>query len=151
MRHRPRVALVRILAPVVSEEWEHFERVLEQLQKRGFSLGRQRKDEYVAELNRQIRKGGSREEQLLEKLLINALIEARSCERFKVLAQNIQDQELSSFYRELVISEATHYRNFLKLAKEYMPEAVVNKRWKELLYTEAEIMSKMRLRGDRMH
>ena len=143
--------LVRILAPVVSEEWEHFERVLEQLQKRGFSLGRQRKDEYVAELNRQIRKGGSREEQLLEKLLINALIEARSCERFKVLAQNIQDQELSSFYRELVISEATHYRNFLKLAKEYMPEAVVNKRWKELLYTEAEIMSKMKLRGDRMH
>lgn len=143
--------LVEMLTPVVSEEWAHFERVLEQLKKRGYQLGRQRKDEYVAELNRQIRKGGSREEQLMEKLLINALIEARSCERFKVLAQNMEDRELSSFYRELVISEATHYRNFLKLAREYMPAKVVDARWKELLKTEAEIIGRMDLRGDRMH
>jgi len=143
--------LVEMLAPVVAEEWEHFERVLGQLRKRGYHLGRQRKDEYVAELNRQIRKGGSREEHLMEKLLINALIEARSCERFKVLANHLEDSELASFYQELVVSEAAHYRNFLTLAREYMPVEVVDARWKELLKTEAEIMGRMSLRGDRMH
>src|SRR4051812_15129431 len=105
--------LVESLTPVVAEEWSHFERVLEQLKKRGFGLDRQRKDEYVESLQRVVKKGGSRDQQLLEKLLINALIEARSCERFKMLWKNINDQELSKFYYELMISEAGHYRNFL--------------------------------------
>ena len=151
VQYPDKAMLVETLSPVVAEEWEHFERVLKQLRKRGFDLGRQRKDEYVAELNRQVRKGGTREEQLMEKLLVNALIEARSCERFKVLADHIGDQELSDFYRELVVSEATHYRNFLKLAKEYVDPKIVDERWRELLTTEAQIMSQMTLRGDRMH
>ncbi len=143
--------LVEMLAPVVSEEWEHFVRVIKQLKKRGYTLGKQRRDEYVAELNRQSRKGGNREDQLMEKLLINALIEARSCERFKVLARNLEDSDLALFYQELVISEATHYRIFIKLAKEYATPEIVDTRWKELLLIEAEIMSSMELRGDRMH
>ncbi len=140
-----------MLTPVVAEEWAHFERVLEALRKRGYSLGRQRKDEYVDKLMQVIRKGGSREQQLLEKLLMNALIEARSCERFKLLWKNIGDEELSKFYYELMVSEAGHYKNFLLLAKEYLPEDVVNARWHELLEQEAEIMRTLEVRGDRMH
>jgi tRNA-(ms[2]io[6]A)-hydroxylase len=87
----------------------------------------------------------------MERLLINALIEARSCERFKLLWKNIQDEELKEFYHELMVSEAGHYVNFIKLAKEYRPEAVVNKRWEELLSIEAEIIANLTLRSDRMH
>lgn len=143
--------LVEILTPVVSEEWNHFERVLEQLHKRGYKLGRQRKDEYVHELNKKIKKGGSREQQLMEKLLVNAMIEARSCERFRLLWKELEDEELKKFYYELMVSEAGHYRNFIKLAKEYMPSEIVDKRWKELLEQEAEIMKRLRPRADRMH
>lgn len=147
-----RSKLVEMLTPVVAEEWAHFERVLEQLKKRGYSLGPPRKDEYVLALNAQvIRKGGSRDQQLMEKLLLNALIEARSCERFKILWKNIPDQELSTFYYELMVSEAGHYRNFLQLAKEYMPVEAVMIRWNELLEQEAEIMRSLAVRGDRMH
>lgn len=143
--------LVEMLTPVVAEEWGHFERVIEELKKRGYKLGKQRKDEYVAALNGLIKKGGSREEQLVEKLLMNALIEARSAERFKQLWKNITDQELAIFYYELMVSEAGHYKNFLQLAKNYMPEDYVEKRWRQLLADEAEIMKKMKVRGDRMH
>jgi len=143
--------LVEMLTPVVAEEWAHFERVLEALRKRGYSLGRQRKDEYVDKLMQVIRKGGSREQQLLEKLLMNALIEARSCERFKLLWKNIGDEDLAKFYYELMVSEAGHYKNFLLLAKEYTPEDVVNARWHELLEQEAQIMRTLEVRGDRMH
>ena len=143
--------LVEMMTPVVEEEWDHFKRVLEKLHERGFKLGRQRKDHYVSALNNQIRKGGSREEQLMEKLLLNALIEARSCERFRLLSIHIKDPDLKEFYHELMISEAGHYKNFLKLAKEYNGEEKVNKRWKELLKTEAEIMKGLEVRGDRMH
>jgi tRNA-(ms[2]io[6]A)-hydroxylase len=143
--------LVDVLTPVVAEEWNHFERVLAELRKRGYGLGPQRKDEYVEALNKIIHKGGSRDQQLVEKLLMNALIEARSCERFKVLWKNIQDPDLAEFYHELVISEAHHYRNFLDLAKTYMPEDYVMKRWNELLEAEAEIMKGLEVRGDRMH
>ncbi len=143
--------LVEMLTPVVAEEWEHFQRVLHQLDKRGYQLGKQRTDHYVVELNKHLRKGGSREQQLMEKLLLNALIEARSCERFKILSENINDQELREFYQELMVSEAGHYRNFLELAKEYMPSEVVKKRWKELLEIETEIMKQLEVRGDRMH
>lgn len=143
--------LVEILSPVVAEEWNHFERVVEELRKRGHSLGPQRKDEYVEALNKVIRRGGNREQQLMEKLLMNALIEARSCERFKLLWKNIPDKELASFYYELMVSEAGHYKNFLTLAKEYMPEETVNARWRELLEQEAEIVKNLQVRGDRMH
>jgi tRNA-(ms[2]io[6]A)-hydroxylase len=143
--------LVDALIPVVAEEWSHFERVVEELRKRGFGLGRQRKDEYVEALQKVIRKGGSRQQQLMERLLVNALIEARSCERFKLLWKNIGDEELSKFYYELMISEAGHYKNFLQLAKEYMQEDLVNQRWRELLGEEAMIMKSIEVRGDRMH
>lgn len=143
--------LVDMLTPVVAEEWAHFERVIEQLKKRGYTFGHPRKDEYAEALYKLIVKGGSREQQLVERLLMNALIEARSCERFKILWKNIQDEELSIFYYELMVSEAGHYKNFLQLAREYMPEDYVTKRWNELLAQEAEIMKRMEVRGDRMH
>ena len=151
VQYPDKTELVEALTPVVAEEWEHFERVIEQLRKRGFSLGKQRKDEYVIQLNAIQKKGGSREQQLVEKLLINALIEARSCERFKMLWKNIKDKELATFYHELMISEAGHYSNFLDLAKRYMPEDYVMKRWKELLKDEAEIIKNLEVRADRMH
>lgn len=143
--------LVEMLTPVVAEEWSHFERVIEELRKRGYGLGKQRKDEYVEALQKVLKKGGNREEQLVEKLLMNALIEARSCERFKTLWKNIADVSLSKFYYELMVSEAGHYKNFLQLAKEYYPEEKVNARWRELLEAEAEIVKGLEVRGDRMH
>lgn len=143
--------MVAVLTPVVAEEWAHFERVLEQLTKRGYALGKPRKDEYVIGINKIVRPGGSRNEQLVEKLLLNALIEARSCERFKLLWKNIADEELSRFYYELMISEAGHYHNFIDLAKTYMPEDYVVNRWREFLKAEAEILSNLQVRGDRMH
>jgi tRNA-(ms[2]io[6]A)-hydroxylase len=143
--------LVDMLTPVVAEEWAHFERVIEQLNKRGYKLGKQRKDEYVARLSTILKKGGSREQQLVEKLLMNALIEARSCERFKLLWKNIEDEELSRFYYELMVSEAGHYVNFIELAKKYMPEDYVKARWREFLKEEADIMKTLEVRGDRMH
>lgn len=143
--------LVEVLSPVVAEEWEHFERVLKQLKSRGFKLGMPRKDQYVISLHQNIKKGGSREAQLVEKLLINALIEARSCERFKLLSEHIQDEELKTFYHELMVSEAGHYRNFIALAKHYMPPDNVQQRWKEWLEIEADIISNLEVRPDRMH
>ena len=151
VQYPDRTTLVDVLTPVVAEEWSHFERVLEELRKRGYHLGQKRTDEYVTELNKHIRKGGSVEQQLLEKLLLNAMIEARSCERFKLLSENIADAELRKFYYELMVSEAGHYTNFIHLAMEYIPESTVRKRWNELLEIEAEIMRGLALRGDRMH
>lgn len=143
--------LVDMLTPVVAEEWAHFERVIDQLKKRGFALGKQRKDEYVIQLGNIVKKGGNRDQQLVEKLLMNALIEARSAERFKLLWKNIGDEELQKFYYELMISEAGHYHNFIELAKTYMPEQYVTERWQEILKAEAEIMLNLEVRGDRMH
>jgi len=143
--------LVETLTPIVAEEWGHFERVIEELKKRGMTLGVNRKDEYVEQLQRVIKKGGSRDDQLVEKLLMNALIEARSCERFRLLWKEIQDQELSKFYYELMVSEAGHYKTFLTLAKEYKDPDQVEKRWRELLGEEALIVEQLEVRGDRMH
>lgn len=151
VQYPDKAELVEMLTPVVAEEWSHFERVLNELKKRNLPLGRQRKDEYVEQLNKVIRKGGSRDEQLVEKLLMNALIEARSCERFKMLWKNIPDKALSDFYYDLMVSEAGHYKNFLSLAKKYMPEEYVMKRWRELLEAEAGIMRNLEVRPDRMH
>jgi tRNA 2-(methylsulfanyl)-N6-isopentenyladenosine37 hydroxylase len=144
-------AIVDELTPIVAEEWAHFERVIEEIKRRGFSLKQQRRDEYVEGLMKVMRRGGSRIQQVVERLLINALIEARSCERFRILWKNIQDEALSKFYYELMVSEAGHYKTFLQLAKRFMPEEAVMTRWRELLEEEAVIVKNLEVRGDRMH
>jgi len=146
-----REELVRELAPIVTEEWGHFRTVLRELDKRGLQLGRQRKDEYVNQLLAFQKKGGSRDDRLLERLLICALIEARSCERFRLLSLYIDDDELKDFYHKFMVSEAGHYRLFIDLAKQYFDEARVKRRWQEYLDREAQIMENLELRGDRMH
>ncbi|PSL23873.1 tRNA-(ms[2]io[6]A)-hydroxylase [Dyadobacter jiangsuensis] len=149
--HYPDKALmVETLTPIVAEEWGHFQRVLKELKKRNIPLGRQRKDEYVNQLMQLITKGDANK-MFLDRLLICGLIEARSCERFKLLSENLEDESLQKFYRELMISEAGHYRTFLELAETYVPAEKVRARWKELLHAEAEIMQSLSPRGDRIH
>lgn len=143
--------LVDVLTPVVAEEWAHFERVMEQIRKRNIPFGFPRKDEYVVSLLSFVKKGGNRIQQLTEHLLMNALIEARSCERFKLLSNQLEDKELQKFYYELMISEAGHYVNFIDLAKHYQKPELVEVRWKEWLAYEAEVMRTLEVRGDRIH
>jgi len=143
--------MVDVLSPVVAEEWEHFEAVMQQIRKRGYKFGHPRRDEYVVQLQSFVRKGGSRTDQLTEQLLMNALIEARSCERFKILWKNLEDEELQQFYYQLMISEAGHYVNFIQLAKAYHDPDKVEKRWAEWLAFEKEVMETLAIRGDRMH
>jgi tRNA-(ms[2]io[6]A)-hydroxylase len=146
-----REELVAELAPIVTEEWGHFRLVLAELRKRGLKLGRQRKDEYVNALIAFERKGGTRDERLLERLLICALIEARSCERFRLLSLHIGDERLKDFYHGFMVSEAGHYRLFIELANTYAEPSRVRQRWQEYLDHEAGIMQSLALRGDRMH
>lgn len=146
-----KVRLVEELAPIVTEEWGHFRQVIALMKKRGLHLGRQRKDEYVNQLMQHMVKGGGREDNFLDKVLVAALIEARSCERFRLLSEGLEDPELRAFYREFMISEAGHYRLFIDLAKEYCPEEKVKTRWSEWLNIEADIMKGLELRGTRMH
>jgi tRNA 2-(methylsulfanyl)-N6-isopentenyladenosine37 hydroxylase len=143
--------LVETLTPIVAEEWAHFELVLAHLKKRGFGLGKKRKDEYVVRLHSLMKTGGSREEQMIERLLVSALIEARSCERFKLLWKNLKDEELQRFYYDLMVSEAGHYHCFIELAKELQDEEKVEIRWREFLKAEAEIMKELTPRADRIH
>jgi len=135
--------LVTDLLKLAQEEIEHFERVHEMIKKRGFKLGRERKDHYVGELSKYMRANadGSREKGFVERMLFSAMIEARSCERFKVLSQNIQDPELSTFYRELMESEAGHYTTFISYARKYGGTVDVEKRWREWLDHEATIIA----------
>lgn len=150
-RYNEKEKLVEELAPIVTEEWGHFRLVLAELKKRNLKLGRQRKDEYVNRLLAFERKGGSEEDRLLDKLLICALIEARSCERFKRLSEGLDDAYLRNFYRRFMESEAGHYHLFIELAEHYIDPVKVRKRWKEWLAHEAGIMQELELRGDRMH
>lgn len=143
--------MVKELAPIVTEEWAHFRMVLNELEKRNLKLGRQRKDEYVNNLQKFQLKGGNRKNWLTEKLLTCALIEARSCERFRLVSLELADESLRNFYHKLMISEAGHYRLFLDLAKKYNDEAYVKKRWQEYLDYEAEMIATLELRGDRVH
>ncbi|NMF38511.1 tRNA-(ms[2]io[6]A)-hydroxylase [Flammeovirga yaeyamensis] len=143
--------LVDTLTPIVAEEWEHFERVLQQLRKRGMSLGRMRKDDYVNGIIKFVKKGGSRTDQLVDKLLVSALIEARSCERFKLLWKGLDDEDLKAFYYELMVSEAGHYVTFIDLARKYQDRDKVDERWQEILKMEAELMKSLGVRADRMH
>lgn len=146
-----RTELVNELIPVAAEEWSHFTLVVEELKKRGLELGFQRKDEYVNKLMRFQRGGGSQDDRLVEKLLTFALIEARSCERFRLLSLHIAEEELREFYRGFMISEAGHYKLFLRLAKIYGDELEVEKRWQEYLSFEADMLKTLEVRGDRIH
>ncbi len=146
-----RTEMVKALSPIVTEEWGHFRLVLQELEKRELQLGAQRKDEYVNALLKFQKKDGSRDDRLVEKLLVCALIEARSCERFRLLSLHINDPELRDFYHKFMVAEAGHYRLFIDLAKHYGDPEKVKARWDEYLAHEATIMENLELRGDRMH
>ncbi len=143
--------LVDKLVPIVTEEWSHFKMVLDELKKRGLKLGKQRQDKYVAELQKFFKKGGSPDERFMDRLLLAALIEARSCERFRLLSLEISDNYLRHFYHKLMISEATHYRLFIDLAERYFEKDKVKARWEQWLEYETKVLSELELRGDRIH
>ncbi len=132
--------LVTEMTALAREEMGHFRMVHDKLLQRGFIMGRDRKDEYVLQLLKFFPKGGSRVTQLVHRLLIAALIEARSCERFRLLSENLQEEELRDFYRNLMISEANHYTLFLNFARQYGDRKEVDQKWQELLEFEAEVM-----------
>lgn len=150
-RYSDKAELVDKLSPVVTEEWGHFRMVLAELKKRGMHLGKQRKDDYVNALLAHDPKTGSQDEKLLNKLCICALIEARSCERFRLLSLHINEDKLKEFYHKFMVSEAGHYRLFLDLARYYFPEEQVKERWQWWLQTEKQIMAEMPPRADRIH
>lgn len=133
--------LVTSLLEIAKEELDHFQMVHNIIKERGLTLGRERKDHYVNELFKFLKKDGSRNDAFIDRLLFSAMIEARSCERFKVLSQNIKDTKLATFYRELMISEAGHYTSFLAFARKYSEKVDVDKRWKEWIEFEGELIT----------
>jgi len=150
-RYSEREKLVKELAPIVTEEWGHFRLVLQELEKRNLKLGKQRKDDYVNKLIEFQKQGGSVEGRMLDQLLTMALIEARSCERFKRLSESLNDEYLQNFYRRFMESEAGHYTLFIELAETYVNKEKVRRRWAEWLKYEADIIKGMEVRGDRIH
>ncbi len=150
-RYPEKTLMVKELAPIVTEEWGHFRLVLQELEKRGEQLGRQRKDEYVNHLLNFQKKGGHPQDRFLDQLLTMAMIEARSCERFKRLSEGLQDEYLRKFYRRFMESEAGHYKLFIELAEHYIDKEKVRKRWAEWLEAESVIMQQLTVRGDRIH
>ncbi len=143
--------LVDALGPIVTEEWGHFRMVWAEMKKRGYTLGRQRKDEYVNLLLQHQPKGLPKEEVLLHKLLVCALIEARSCERFRLLSEGLEEEALRRFYYKFMVSEAGHYRLFIDLAEQYFPTQKVRACWQDWLKIEEKILLELTPRGDRMH
>ncbi|WP_282085730.1 tRNA-(ms[2]io[6]A)-hydroxylase [Aquimarina algiphila] len=135
--------LVQEMTKLVKEEISHFKMVHDKIIERGWVLGRDRKDDYVLQLVTFFPKGGSRTTQLVHRLLYAALIEARSCERFKLLSEELEDPELAKFYKDLMVSEANHYTMFLSFARQYGERNEVDKKWEELLVYEAEIMKSL--------
>ena len=150
-RYSGRPGLVASLAPIVTEEWGHFRMVYAEMQRRGYTLGRQRKDEYVNALMAHMPMVDNADEKLLHQLLLCALIEARSCERFRLLSEGLQEEALRKFYYKFMVSEAGHYRLFLDLATEYFGEEKTRTAWQGWLRTEAEVLKDLKPRGDRMH
>ncbi len=133
--------LVNAMTALAREEMGHFKMVHDRLLNMGFKMGWDRKDEYVIQLLKFFPKGGSRSTQLVHRLLIAGLIEARSCERFRLLSEELEDKDLAKFYRDLMISEANHYTMFLKFARQYGEDRkVVDQKWEDLLEFEAKIM-----------
>jgi tRNA-(ms[2]io[6]A)-hydroxylase len=143
--------LVQELSPIVTEEWGHFRMVLAELNKRNLKLGRQRKDVYVNKLLQFQKKDGSPADRFLDQMLLMALIEARSCERFKRLSEGLEDAYMRNFYRKFMESEAGHYTLFITLAGHYLDKKLVRKRWAEWLAYEKELMNSEEVRGDRIH
>lgn len=150
-RYPDRKEMVEELAPIVTEEWGHFRMVLSELKKRNLQLGKQRKDEYVNKLLEFQKKDGRVEDRFLDRLLTMALIEARSCERFKRLSENLDDEYMRQFYRKFMESEAGHYTLFITLAEFYLPKQKVRNRWKEWLDFERAMVTGLDVRGDRIH
>ncbi|HEY5463168.1 MAG TPA: tRNA-(ms[2]io[6]A)-hydroxylase [Hanamia sp.] len=150
-KYNDKEKLVNDLAPIVTEEWGHFRQVLTEMNKRNLPLGPQRKDVYVNKLLEFQKKGGSPEERFLDHLLTMALIEARSCERFKRLSEGLEDNYMKQFYRKFMESEAGHYTLFINLADTYLQKEKVRKRWKEWITYETGLMQSMEFRGDRIH
>ncbi|NNC70284.1 MAG: tRNA-(ms[2]io[6]A)-hydroxylase [Flavobacteriaceae bacterium] len=132
--------LVTDMADIALEEMEHFKMVHELMKARGMALGREQRNDYVLHLHKFFEKSRDRKVQLVHRLLYAALIEARSCERFKVFSENLEDRELSKFYKELMISEANHYTLFLRYARTYLDRKIVDKKWRDLLAYEADFM-----------
>ena len=136
--------LVKEMAIIAQEEMSHFEMVHNIMLERDMVMGRERKDQYVLDLHKFFPKGGKRSDQLVHKLLCAALIEARSCERFRLLSESLSDKSLRKFYRKLMISEAHHYSLFLKLARQYGENVeIVNKKWEKLLDFEAHLIKSL--------
>lgn len=150
-KYSDKEAVVEALAPIVTEEWGHFRSVLNELKKRNLKLGKQRKDAYVNMLMEFQQKGGHPDGRFLDQLLIMALIEARSCERFKRLSEGLDDPYMRQFYRRFMESEAGHYTLFITLAEQYLDKEFVRNRWKQWLAYEASIMESIEIRGDRIH
>jgi len=132
--------LVHELTAIAIEEMQHFQMVIDIIKARGYTLGRERKDDYVGQLMKFSKKDGSRNQAFVDRLLFAAMIEARSCERFRVLSKNINDQELAKFYHDLMVSEANHYTTFLHFARKYTTDVDVDKRWQEWLDFEGELI-----------
>ncbi|MEM7186038.1 MAG: tRNA-(ms[2]io[6]A)-hydroxylase [Bacteroidota bacterium] len=132
--------LVEEMVALAQEEMSHFKMVHDKIVERGWTMGRDRKDEYVIQITRFFPKGGSRTTQLVHRLLYAALIEARSCERFRLLSEELEDKKLARFYRKLMISEAGHYTMFLGFARKYGERVEVDKKWQDLLTFEAQVM-----------
>ena len=143
--------LVDELSPIVTEEWGHFRMVIAELKKRNLKLGKQRKDVYVNNLLQFQKKDGSPQERFLDQMLMMALIEARSCERFKRLSEGLDDEYMRNFYRKFMESEAGHYTLFITLAEHYLDKKIVRARWAEWLKYEKGLMTEMIGRGDRIH
>lgn len=143
--------VVNAIAPIVTEEWGHFRMVWAEMKKRGFELSKQRKDDYVNLLLQNTPKGIPSEDKLLHKLMICALIEARSCERFRLLSENLEEESLRKFYYKFMVSEAGHYRLFIDLAEKYYPEEKVKNTWQQWLKIEEQVLHHLAPRGDRMH
>lgn len=150
-RYPERVELVNALAPIVTEEWGHFRMVWAEMKKRGYTLGKQRKDDYVNLLLQNEPKQIPGDQKLLHKLMICALIEARSCERFRLLSENLEEEQLRSFYYKFMISEAGHYRLFIDLAEQYYSVEQVRAAWQQWLKIETHVLQQLTPRGDRMH
>ena len=150
-RYADKEELVNALSPVVTEEWGHFRMVWAEMKKRGYSLGRQRKDDYVNLLLQHEPKQIPAEDKLLHKLMIGAMIEARSCERFRLLHEGLDDEALRNFYYKFMVSEAGHYRLFIDLAEQYYPVAKVRAAWQQWLQIEEQVLQLLAPRGDRMH
>ncbi|RYY51149.1 MAG: tRNA-(ms[2]io[6]A)-hydroxylase [Chitinophagaceae bacterium] len=150
-KNSEKTLLVEELSPIVTEEWGHFRQVLAELRKRNLKLGRQRKDIYVNKLLQFQKKDGSPTQRFLDQMLIMALIEARSCERFKRLSEGLDDEYMRNFYRKFMESEAGHYTLFITLAEHYIEKAVVRRRWQEWLDYERALMESEEVRGDRIH